>query len=107
METSLSMRRLFFSFLLVGRFVYATQPVHPLEPLSTNELRAAIEILRAESKISTNTLFPIVRLEEPERGQSHLFIPDRIRFQPFRDLRALFYICPLSLATGPLQPNSC
>src|SRR5262249_20195851 len=39
--------------------------VHPLEPLWTNELRAAIEVLLKERRVSTNTLFPLVTLQEP------------------------------------------
>jgi Cu2+-containing amine oxidase len=40
---------------------------HPLEPLSTNELRAAVEVLLKENKISTNTLLPMVTLREPPK----------------------------------------
>src|SRR4051812_41722148 len=47
--------------------ICAAEPVHPLEPLSTNELRAAVEILLKESKVTTNTLFPIVTLQEPAK----------------------------------------
>jgi primary-amine oxidase len=42
---------------------------HPLEPLSTNELRSAIEVLLTENRISTNSLIPIVVLQEPPKEE--------------------------------------
>ncbi len=49
---------------------------HPLEPLSTNELRAAVEVLLQENKISTNTLLPIVTLREPPKEKVLAWKPD-------------------------------
>jgi primary-amine oxidase len=49
--------------------VRAFAAVHPLEPLSTNEICAAVDALLKESKVSTNTLFPIVALREPPKEQ--------------------------------------
>src|SRR5258706_3734267 len=42
---------------------------HPLEPLSTNELRSAIDVLLKENRISTNSLIPIVVLQEPPKEE--------------------------------------
>src|SRR5258708_21602346 len=42
---------------------------HPLEPLSTNELRSAIDVLIKENRISTNSFIPIVVLQEPPKEQ--------------------------------------
>lgn len=42
---------------------------HPLDPLTTNELRAAVEIVLAEKRVGTNTVFPFVALHEPAKAE--------------------------------------
>jgi Cu2+-containing amine oxidase len=61
----LSATRAFLLGAVASQIIAAA--VHPLEPLSTNELRAAVEILLSENRITTNTLLPIVTLQEPSK----------------------------------------
>src|SRR5882672_5958287 len=57
---------------------------HPLEPLSTNELRSAIDVLLKENRISTNSFIPIVVLQEPPKEQVLAWRPGMsIRRQAF------------------------
>jgi primary-amine oxidase len=63
----------------------ATQPAftekmaHPLDPLSKEELAAAVNVLKEEGKLSPGALFPILTLHEPPKE-------DVLRFQPGRPL---------------------
>ncbi|MQT14475.1 primary-amine oxidase [Segnochrobactrum spirostomi] len=41
---------------------------HPLDPLSLNEIAAAVAILRAEKALGETWRFPIIRLEEPAKA---------------------------------------
>ncbi|MSU60865.1 MAG: hypothetical protein EXS31_00470, partial [Pedosphaera sp.] len=54
-------------FILSVSVGFAAIAAHPLDPLSTNELRAAVEVLIKANKATTNTLFPIVALREPPK----------------------------------------
>ena len=58
------MQRSFFCIIAFWIAVTASRAAaaHPLEPLSTNELRSAVEILRQESRVTTNSSFPMVVL---------------------------------------------
>jgi primary-amine oxidase len=44
------------------------QAAHPLDPLSTNEIRTAIDVLRAENKVGAQVVFPLVALNEPAKA---------------------------------------
>ena len=48
---------------------------HPLEPLSMDEMRVAVEVLLKENKADTNTVFPLVALHEPAK-------PDVLAWRP-------------------------
>ena len=46
---------------------------HPLEPLSAEEVRGAVELLREAGKVTPTTRFVSVELKEPEKGLVHGF----------------------------------
>src|SRR6476660_2384134 len=49
---------------------------HPLEPLSSAELRQAVELLRSEGKVTGTTRFVSIMLKEPVKGAVHLRPPN-------------------------------
>src|SRR5262245_37233736 len=48
----------------------ASQPPHPLDPLTAEEITAAVAVLRAEGKADAGARFPEVALREPQKGQA-------------------------------------
>ena len=50
-------------------------PAHPLEPLTAEEFRTAIDILRAEKGLDPRALFETVALREPEKSVVRGFSP--------------------------------
>lgn len=43
-------------------------PPHPLDPLSPEELRTAIDVLRTEGRVTETMRFPVVTLKEPNKA---------------------------------------
>lgn len=73
-------KRLWERSALVALVLLVATPsfaAHPLEPLTTNELRAAVEILLTENKTGTNTVFPFVALQEPAKAEVLAWQPGR------------------------------
>ncbi len=46
---------------------------HPLDPLSSEELTHAVEIIREQAQLDSRALFEQVRLREPEKSLVHKF----------------------------------
>ena len=46
-------------------------PPHPLEPLSADEVRAAVELLKKNGKVTPTTRFVSVALKEPDKSYVH------------------------------------
>ena len=44
---------------------------HPLEPLSGDEVRAAVELLKSQGKVTPTTRFVSIALEEPDKAKVH------------------------------------
>jgi len=42
---------------------------HPLDPLTTNEMRLAVEVILSEKRADTNAVFPFVALHEPAKPE--------------------------------------
>ena len=47
---------------------------HPLDPLSSEELTLAVEIIREQAQLDPRALFEQVRLREPEKSLVHQFV---------------------------------
>ncbi|MCW5559323.1 MAG: hypothetical protein KIT22_16025, partial [Verrucomicrobiae bacterium] len=62
------LRLLVFMALICLRSPAVIAATHPLEPLSTDELRSAVEVVLSQGKVPTNAFFPIVALREPPKG---------------------------------------
>ncbi|MCS6912948.1 MAG: primary-amine oxidase [Myxococcales bacterium] len=58
----------------------ATPTAHPLDPLSADEMRLAVEILRASGQLPDPAGFPVLALQEPPKEEVYRFRPG----QPFR-----------------------
>lgn len=58
-----------YSVLACGISLATLAASHPLDPLTTNEITSAVEIVRREGKASANAFFPIVSLQEPPKAQ--------------------------------------
>ena len=69
------------ALLIAGPLRGQTRPaVHPLDPLSKDEITAAVQILRAEGKATDSTRFTTIALQEPPKEEVWGFTPGR----PFR-----------------------
>ncbi len=55
--------------------VAATGVAHPLDPLSKDELVAAVQILKAEGKVGPTARFPMIALDEPPKQEVRGFTP--------------------------------
>jgi len=49
-----------------GSLTYAER--HPLEPLSADEIRATVELLKSEGKVTPSTRFVSIALREPDKS---------------------------------------
>ena len=47
---------------------------HPLDPLSSEELSLAVEIIREQAQLDSRALFEQVRLREPKKSLVHQFV---------------------------------
>jgi primary-amine oxidase len=56
--------------------IMCVRAAHPLEPLSTTEMRAAVEVLLNEQKAGASTVFPFVALHEPAKADVLAWRPD-------------------------------
>jgi Cu2+-containing amine oxidase len=45
------------------------QATHPLDPLTKEELKTAVSLVRAEGKLAKEALFPLVALHKPSRQE--------------------------------------
>jgi len=52
-----------------ARPVAAQAARHPLEPLTEEEIRAAVAVVRAQGRLSERARFPTVALLEPTKEQ--------------------------------------
>lgn len=82
-------------------------PRHPLEPLSAEEVRAAVGLLKRSGKVTPTTRFVSVALHEPHKSFVHGSIGDRL--PPRQAFAVLFdnaanacYEATLSLTDGVL-----
>ena len=80
-------------------------PRHPLEPLSADEVRAAVGLLKRSGKVTPSTRFVSVALDEPHKSFVHGSIDDQL--PPCQAFAVLFdnaanacYEATLSLTTG-------
>ena len=64
---------------VVTRTVTAA-PVHPLDPLTADELRAVVRIVRTHPDVPAHALFPEIVLNEPPKAEVLAFKPGT----PFR-----------------------
>ncbi|GAB4069169.1 primary-amine oxidase [Ancylobacter sonchi] len=64
--------------------ITASRPAYPLDPLSLDEIAAAVSLLRAEKALGETVRFPMVRLEEPAKADLAGFrageVPPRLAF---------------------------
>src|SRR5215471_10340420 len=67
---------LFFSYSIVS----AQEASHPLDPLTSDEMRKVVSILRSSGTISGHELFNIINLKEPPKKEVLAYKPG----QPFR-----------------------
>jgi primary-amine oxidase len=81
---------------------------HPLEPLTAEEVRAAVDLLRREGKVTPTTRFVSVALKEPDKALVHR--PEGGEAPPREVLAVLFdnaanacYEASLSLVEGTLR----
>jgi primary-amine oxidase len=56
------------------------EPLHPLDPLTGDELRDAVNILKAAHRISASSRFPTLQLQEPDKNSV-------LRWQPGNSLQ--------------------
>ena len=54
-----------------SRNAAAISPRHPLEPLSADEVRASVELLKQNGKVTPTTRFVSVALKEPPKSRVH------------------------------------
>lgn len=66
--------------LLISSSAVAAGPTHPLDPLTGQEIEAAVAILAAAGKSGPATRYPILRLQEPSKKVLQAWRPG----QPFR-----------------------
>ncbi|MBD1998107.1 primary-amine oxidase [Leptolyngbya sp. FACHB-541] len=71
----------------------STTPVHPLEPLTPEEIARAVAIVRAERKLSDQFRFPAVVLKEPPK-------PVILSYQPGSSVEREAFLILLDNATG-------
>ena len=57
----------------------ASPPVHPLDSLTEAELNSTVQILKANSSIPPESVFPVIALQEPEKAEVMAYQPG----QPF------------------------
>ncbi len=60
-----------------GQFaaVEAVQPLHPLDPLSADEITLTVSILKSASKIGPESRFPCIALHEPTKEEVSGYVP--------------------------------
>ncbi|MBD1868705.1 primary-amine oxidase [Cyanobacteria bacterium FACHB-471] len=71
----------------------STTPVHPLEPLTPEEITRAVAIVRAERKLSDQFRFPAVVLKEPPKSVI-------LSYQPGNSVEREAFLILLDNATG-------
>src|SRR5215471_15161437 len=63
-------RVIFFCSLFFSYFLAFTQEVlHPLDPLTSDEMRKVVSILKSSGTISGRDLFNIINLKEPPKKE--------------------------------------
>ncbi len=63
---------------------HAANFAHPLDPLTSQEISSAVNVLRANGKVKKDTLFPIIVLKEPSKQEISKFKPgDNINRKAF------------------------
>lgn len=50
-------------------------PLHPLDPLSKEEITLAVDVLKGSGRISSQSLFPLIALNEPKKAEVLAFKP--------------------------------
>lgn len=65
----------FVLVLVATGFAAETENRHPLDPLTKNELAAAVQLLRADARVPSAAFFPVVVLNEPPKGEVLAFTP--------------------------------
>ncbi|MCA1633491.1 MAG: primary-amine oxidase [Acidobacteria bacterium] len=77
-------------FALAAQAV-AAQPVHPLDSLTADEIKAASEVLGADARFPKGAIFSTIVLKEPSKGETLAFKPgapfSRQAFAAILDLR--------------------
>jgi primary-amine oxidase len=54
--------------------------VHPLDPLSADEIRTAVAVVRKAHDLGDEARFPLITLWEPDKG-AVLAFPDGVRLR--------------------------
>ena len=65
----------------------AAVPPHPLDPLSTQEIRTAFRVIEASQQFPAGAFFPIVTLKEPPKSEVNAWVPgDSFRREAFANV---------------------
>ncbi|MEO1592890.1 MAG: primary-amine oxidase [Cyanobacteria bacterium J06632_22] len=94
--------------LAQDRSVLTTTATHPLEPLSPDEIRAAVAIVRSQRSLGSTTRFATVTLNEPDKATVLAFQPgDALEREAFLILldneTAKTYEVVVSLTAGTVK----
>ena len=53
----------------------AARAAHPLDPLKTTEVQAAVQLIRARPDLGQHILFPVIALQEPAKAELRAYKP--------------------------------
>ena len=74
-------RRTFAAAILAVLFAAPDAAAHPLDPLSPDEIRAAVAVLRDQGLIDATTRFPLIDLDEPDKAAVMAWQPGQSEFR--------------------------
>jgi primary-amine oxidase len=75
------MRRTFAAAILAALCAVSDAAAHPLDPLSPDEIRAAVAVLRGQGLVDAMTRFPLIDLDEPDKAAVMAWQPGQGEFR--------------------------
>jgi primary-amine oxidase len=75
------MRRTFSAAILAVLCAVPDAAAHPLDPLSPDDIRTAIAVLRDQGLVDAATRFPLIDLDEPDKAAVMAWQPGRNEFR--------------------------
>ncbi|HEY1796746.1 MAG TPA: hypothetical protein VGG57_11580 [Stellaceae bacterium] len=70
-----------FIFAIVAALWAASAVAHPLDPLTPDEIRAAVAVLRDQGLVDATTRFPLIALDEPDKAAVMTWQPGQSEFR--------------------------